>query len=221
MKYCTKCRVDVTGNCENCPLCQRKLSGVVGESHSAFPYIPTIKRQFGMLFKLIIFIGVACGVLCLTINLSIPQTGWWSLAVLSGIGCFFVSLSFAINKWSNPTKNTIYQVIIVSAISVVWDYFTGFRGWSLDFVIPIISVSAMVTMTIISRVTKAQIDDYILYWIIAILIGNVPIIFLFTGLIDVLFPSLICITISLILLAALVIFEGKRLLAEFKRRFHV
>lgn len=221
MKFCDKCQVSVAGDKTSCPLCQQQLSGEADGSQSVFPYIPSLQKQFAMLFKLAIFIGVACAVLAVGVNLTMPQTGWWSIAVVGGIVCYFVSVAFAINKWSNPTKNIIYQVVIVSGSTIIWDYFTGWNGWSINFVMPIICVSAMITMAIISKVLKLEIEDSILYWIIGIAFGLVPIVFLSVGVITVVYPSVICISISLILLAAFIIFEGKHVKIELRRRFHI
>jgi hypothetical protein len=95
------------------------------------------------------------------------------------------------------------------------------KGWSINYVIPLVCVAAMISMALISKIIKLYIEDYILYIIIDGLFGIVPIIFIITGLLDVLYPSIICISISVISLATIIIFEDKRLIAEIKRRLHV
>lgn len=221
MKHCNKCGVSLTGERKNCPLCQKKLLGESDNSISAFPYIPSIKSQFGMFFKLMLFIGFTCAVLAVAVNMTVPQTGWWSLIVVTGIFGLFISITFALNKWSNPTKNIMYQVLIVSIVSLLIDYFTGNYGWSIDYVVPISCVSAMVTMAVISKVMNLDFRDSILYWIMGVFFGILPVIFLITNKTTVIYPSLICISLSLILLAALIIFEGRNVRIELKRRFHI
>ena len=69
------------------------------------------------------------------------------------------SLAFALHKWRNIPKNMIYQVVILSLLAVVWDRFTGWHGWSLDYVIPILCVTAMVSMSAIAKVCLLYTSD--------------------------------------------------------------
>ncbi|MEG0894823.1 MAG: DUF6320 domain-containing protein [Oscillospiraceae bacterium] len=222
MKYCDKCKVTVRNNLKQCPLCQQILQEKDNTpSQQIYPKVTPIYKQYSDFLKLVGFICAVISVLSIIINLTLPATGYWSIAVLGGVICFIISLSSAITKWSNPPKNIMFQVIIVSLAAVGWDFFTGFNGWSIDYVIPCICVSAMVSMAIISKVFKQSLQDYMLYWILDVFFGLVPIIFLASNLVKVKIPSLICIAISLIFLAALAIFEGANLLDEIKKRFHL
>jgi hypothetical protein len=76
-------------------------------------------------------------------------------------------------------------------------------------------------MAIISKIRRFPIEDYILYIIIDGLFGVIPILFILFGLLDVLYPTVICIATSIISLSTIMIFEDKKLMAEIKRRLHV
>ena len=79
----------------------------------------------------------------------------------------------------------------------------------------------MISMAIISKIRKFRIEDYILYIIIDGLFGVIPILFILFGFLDVLYPTVICISTSIISLSTIIIFEDKKLMAEIKRRLHV
>ena len=74
---------------------------------------------------------------------------------------------------------------------------------------------------ILARVIKMQTGTYIIYSVLLILYGIIPAVFLFNGLCAVVYPSLICAACSLVSLATLLIFEGRNMTAELKRRLHL
>lgn len=220
MKYCNNCKVDVVGNKKNCPLCQETLKGDKQEE-DVFPKISFVYKEHGLFFKIMLLVSIIIATISVAINILLPQRGAWSLFVLGGLGSVWVSMISAINKRNNIPKNIVYQVMIISVIAVIWDFLTRWKGWSITYVIPFVCFFAMISMSIISKVLKLHIEDYILYIIIDGLFGLVQIIFIFTGGLTAIYPSLICIVTSIISLSTIIIFEWKKLEAEVKRRLHL
>lgn len=220
MKYCNSCKVNVVGNRKNCPLCQEALKGDKHEDE-VFPKISFVYREHGLFFKIMLLISIIIASVSVAVNILLPQTGAWSLFILGGLGSVWASMISAINKRNNIPKNIVYQIMIISVIVVLWDLLTGWKGWSITYVIPFVCFFAMVSMAIISKVRKLYVEDYILYIIIDGLFGLVQIIFIFTRGLTVLYPSLICIVTSIISLSTILIFEEKKLRAEIKRRLHI
>lgn len=220
MKYCNSCKVNVVGNRKSCPLCQELLKGDKHEDE-IFPRISFVYKEHGLFFKVMLLVSIIIASVSVAINILLPQGGAWSLFVLGGLGSVWVSMISAINKRNNIPKNIVYQVMIISLITVIWDFLTRWKGWSITYVIPFVCFFAMISMAIISKVRKLHVEDYILYIIIDALFGLIQIIFIFTGGLIVLYPSLICIVTSIISLSTILIFEDKKLLAEIKRRLHL
>ncbi len=220
MKYCNSCKVNVAGNRKNCPLCQETLKGDKHEDE-VFPRISFVYKEHGLFFKIMLLVSIIIASISVSVNILLPQSGAWSLFVLGGLGSVWVSMISAINKRNNIPKNIVYQVMIISIIAIIWDFLTRWKGWSITYVIPFVCFFAMISMAIISNVRKLYTEDYILYIIIDGLFGLVQIIFIFTGGLTALYPSLICIVTSIISLATILIFEDKKLLSEIKRRLHL
>lgn len=221
MKYCEKCKVNVVGKRKSCPLCQGLLSGQDEEQEDEFPQITSIYKRYNLFFKIIILISIIIASISVAVNVALPKKGAWSLFIIAGLVSVWVSLITAINKRNNIPKNIMYQVIIVSIAVVSWDYMTHWRGWSIDYVIPLICIFAMISMSFISKVMKLHIEDYILYLIIDGVFGIVPSIFIMLGILKVLYPSLICVVTSIISLSILLLFEGESMLDEMKKRLHL
>lgn len=220
MKYCNSCNVDVVGKRKICPLCQERVSGDKYQEE-VFPKILFVYRQYSEFFKIMLLISIIIATLAVSANILVAGTYAWSLFILGVLGSVWASLINLINQRKNIPKNIWYQVLTISAIALVWDFLTGWRGWSINYVIPLACVFAMISMAIISKIRKLHIEDYILYIIIDGLFGIVPVIFIIMGFLDVLYPSVICIATSVISLATIIIFEDKSLIAEIKRRLHV
>lgn len=220
MRYCNKCKVHVTGSRKSCPLCQEILKGEQAES-DVFPKISFVYREHGLFFKIMLLVSIIIATVSVAFNILLPQRGAWSLFILGGLGSVWASMISAINKRNNIPKNIVYQVMIISIMAVIWDLLTGWRAWSITYIIPLVCVFAMISMAIISKVRRLFIEDYILYIIVDALFGFVQIFFIITGGLTALYPSLICIVTSIISLSTILIFEDKKLLAEIKRRLHM
>jgi len=57
--------------------------------------------------------------------------------------------------------------------------------------------------------------------IIDSIFGITPIVFLLTGLLQVVIPTIVCIGVSIVSLSALIIFEGENMKGELKKRLHI
>lgn len=95
------------------------------------------------------------------------------------------------------------------------------EGWSLDYVIPIASVSAMIIMFITAKIMKLSIRDYITYAFMDGLFGIIPILFIAFNLVDTIYPSIISIGFSIISMSAIFIFQGNEIKTEMNKRMHM
>nr|WP_312578494.1 DUF6320 domain-containing protein [Sedimentibacter sp.] len=221
MKRCEKCKINVIGKRESCPLCQGLLVGQDEEQEEIFPHIFSVYKQHNMFFRILILISIILVTISVAVNIMFPQKGAWSLFIVGGLASVWVSLITAINKRNNIPKNIVYQVMIISIALVVWDFMTHWKGWSIEYVIPILCVFAMISMAIISKVLKLRMEDYILYLIIDGVFGIIPVLFILIGILDVIYPSMICVVTSIISLSTILIFEGESMRAEMKKRLHL
>lgn len=221
MKYCEKCHVDVEGKRSLCPLCQSPLQEGTGDSEEAFVFIPTIYRQHSLFFRIFIFISVCAAVISVAVNLMLPKSGIWSLFVVVGVGCMWLSISFSIHLRRNLFRNLMYQVAAVLVLSVLWDIFTGWHGWSLDYVVPCTCMLALVALAILSCVMHLEVREYLIYVCIACVLGILPLIVFFFGMLRITIPSLVCVALSIITLVSLFLFHGEHMVSELRRRLHL
>lgn len=221
MLYCDKCGVKVVGNRSRCPLCGIPLSLHGTAAPEVFPCLTPDKEKRNLVLKLMIFISIAGAVICSAVNYLLPQTGIWAPFVVIGVVCMWVDVALSIRKLGNIYKSILWQAVILSILAVIWDLLTQWRGWSTDYAIPIIFGTAILSMSIIAQIQKLHVEDYLIYLLIDIVFGIIPIILLAVGLVNIPLPTIICVAISLIYLAALFVFEGKNILLEVRKRMHM
>lgn len=222
MLRCEHCQVDLPGKQSRCPLCQNKPSGMEDGSGNRFPSLPKFQLTVSRILMVwSAFITLCAASICISINLILPDNGWWSLFVLAGIASLWIDFALILLKRKNLPKNILWQIAVVSLIAFLWDILTGFRGWSLDYVFPILCSCGLIAMTIVAKLRRLDIQDYIMYLVIDCVLGIVSFILILTNTVRIVIPSAISFGLSIIFLGFLLFFEGKALWAEFQRRFHL
>ena len=174
------------------------------------------------IFKIFTFLCMIAIVAALGVDYSIDTNLHLSLFVCGGAFSMWLALAVGFFKRYNLLKNAMWQLIIVTVGCIIWDWLTGWHGWSIDFVLPGVSGLIMISMLIISRVYYRQAKDYLVYFVMAALYGMIlPFIFLLTGKVRIVFPSVISIGMGVLMLIGLVLFKGKEMRQEMEKNLHV
>lgn len=220
MKYCRHCKVHIRGEGKKCTLCENKLEGLKEESEEVFPHIPPFYKS-NLALKMMIFISIVALVVSFGIDMIFPSNINWPILFMFAVISIWIGLINIVQKRYHIPKRILWQVIIISILAVFWDYKTGWRGWSLDYVIPIACVSAMIIMYITAKIMNLSMSDYITYVVLNAVFGIIPVLFMVFDLVHVAYLSIISIGFSIISLSAMVIFEGKEIKAEISKRMHI
>lgn len=222
MQYCSYCGVYIRGNKKNCELCGNSLSTDDGrdENPKIYPDIPPAYEHH-LAIRIMLLISIITVVVNFAVYLIFPVNIKWPLFVVFGLLSMWLSLTMVIRKRHNIPKNIMWQVAIVSALSFFWDWRTGFWGWSLDYIIPFACIAAMIVMYVTAKIMKLSIREYIIYSLIDSLFGIIPILFIVFHWINVIYPSIICVGISIIFLSTIFIFHGENIMTELHKRMHI
>lgn len=220
MYYCKKCGFSVTGSTKKCPFCRGDLTGKA-DGENIFPEIPYTEPKNGLLIRLLA-LGTAIAVaICVAVNYFLQEYGWWSVYVGAGLLSVWLAVGIAVKKHGNPLKAVLWQACAGSCLIFAWDYWTGFRRWSLDFVLPVLYICSFFLMMVLVRFLHLKPQDYLLYLVWDLLLGLIPLGLLLTGALRVVCPSVICVLVSIAGAAALILFQGTALRSELARRFHL
>ena len=221
MKYCSHCKVYIRDSRKKCTLCGNFLSsnGNGGEE-VVFPLIPPSYERH-LAIKITAFISIIIIVLSFSIDMIFPSKIRWPILVVLGLSSMWIGLFFLIRGKYHMPKKIIQQVAILSLLAIFWDWKIGWRGWSLDFVIPIVFMGGMITIYVIAKIMKLSVKDYITYALIDGLFGIIPFLFMVLGWTKVIYPTIVCVGLSMIFLSALFIFHGKDIIEELNKRMHI
>ena len=119
------------------------------------------------------------------------------------------------------TQNLGWQVVLIPLLSILWDIWTGWRGWSIDFVLPCVCIVGVLAMLLIAVLCRLPLRAFAGPLISACVLGLVPLLLVARGRVHILLPSLLCAGLSILSLAALVLFQWQTIKAELSRRFHL
>ena len=167
------------------------------------------------------FLCLAVAVICGMINIMTARTLNWSWFAGAGCVCAWLVVMVAYSKRRNILKNEIWQLLLISVIAILWDRFTGWRGWSVDFILPFGVLSVQFSVPVIARVNRLKREEYLFYLVQACIAGLIPMILAWTGVVKFVYPSVICAGISILTLAALFIFCKKDTLREFHKKLRM
>src|SRR5699024_10519476 len=127
----------------------------------------------------------------------------------------------AIRKRHNVAKGTVYLVAIIGLLCTYWDYLTGWHGWSLTYVVPIVCGAAILAVLISVRLMRMPVGDHIVYSALTALMGTGP------GVVRRLncgydpLPSTICGLLSVVTLVLLHLSRGSYGRHELAKRLHL
>ncbi|MBQ7923090.1 MAG: hypothetical protein IJ325_11040 [Clostridia bacterium] len=220
MLYCEKCGVQIHGNRSYCPLCGKKIADVETEEFGVYPTIPT-RMYYDLIFRISTFAAIAAILVINIINLAfIPHLALYIPLTLSVI-CAWIIINVGYRKRRNIPKNILYEAIISFILCLIWDKITGWRFWSINYVLPITTASLNVFYFVMSIVDRRNASAYGIYFMSS-LVGTVITAVLFFAGISAARPfSAICISIGVLLLCFQVLFRWHIFSSELSSRFHM
>lgn len=173
------------------------------------------------LFQIFTFLCIAAAVLCGMINYMISENISWSGFVAGGCLCGWLMVTVAYKKRRNLLKNEMWQLLFLSVISILWDAFTGWRGWSVDYVMPVASLLVLSSMPVIAWVRHLEQEEYLFYIMQASAFGLIPLVLLLCGVVKVPYAPILCVGISFLCFAGLFIFQRKKVIQEIWKKFRM
>ncbi len=231
MKFCPHCKINIGGNLEKCPLCQNLLTGE-GEADYC-PKIEIKTKTRHLVFRFILFGVIAAIIINLALDYLFIEAEHpsWSPLVLAWLLVSGWITEFILRKHYNLLKAMFFSMIAISILCqftesfmyLAWDKWNiPYLGITSGYIIPILCSANMVANFVLSMIDKHFTEHSLIFMFLNILVGIVPWIAL------LIFhngkPPLawsICLVINTIAFAGLVIFKGRTVLSEFKKRFHM
>lgn len=223
MDYCENCKASIKGDWEICPLCQTSMEQENSEDKktgTSFLNDPLLfnrdqakKTFFRVSLLLILLYFIA--------QIFYPFKFFGLEYILFGLFITWTLGIIFVRKRRNLAKVITYYLLLISLATIYFDYLFGWRGWSITFVVPIISMSALLAIFIAMQVINLKVQDYVLYLQLAALFGLIPLLFLIMNWVGHPLPSLLSVILSIIMFIGVLIRYRKLLIRELQKRMHI
>lgn len=224
MKHCDKCQVDVSTKRQTCPLCGDFLHETEPKKEILLneypPFVPIVK-EYNVLLRIIYFIGFCGIIISALVNFFTYDGVTWVIYVTLGVLYLFILLKNTIMSRKPVARKLIVQMIVLSAILYGVDYYSGFGRWSIDYVIPFLTIGTTLSIIMVVLIKPMRYEDYVIYMFLTAFLGFIPLIFYLFQIIDVLWPSISAAGLSLVVIVGMIIFADRKTKNELKKRFHI
>ena len=200
-----------------------KEQGITAEKvEPEFPMPQMPSEQEMKVYKVYSFLCLVLAAAMVVTDLNFHPRIRWTWFTAGGVATMWIASSIGFFKRYNLLKNVMWQLLIGSIICFIWDGFTGWHGWSVDLVLPILSVATLAGMFVIAKVQKSPVREYLIYEIMAAVYGLIlPVILLVCGVVRKPTVSMFGALICFLFLVGVILFKGREFKEEMHKNLHV
>ncbi|NBH14631.1 zinc ribbon domain-containing protein [Lachnospiraceae bacterium] len=222
MRECKKCRVEILDDSSICPLCSSVLE-VAGEHPqcAGYPDVKAVSRKLGFVVRLYSFVAIVTETVLIILNYLFFSGIWWS--AISGISILycFITLNYSLQKNKGYKTVIVVQVVGAVLLMIAADYIVGYRGWSVNYVLPGAILLLEATIAILMIVNASNWQSYMLMQILTVLVSCACVLLWKFRVIKDPILTFLALAVSLCMLLGTLIFGERKAKTELKRRFHV
>lgn len=232
MRRCGECEVAIDGAWESCPLCGAGLepeggtnadAGTAAGASDPYPAVPLkFSRRRVARILLLSSLGVIAASLAvqLLFGHGDDAVGVWRSLWL-GVVAMWLLVITAVNERRNVARTALYLVVIVGLVCVYWDYLSGWHGWALTYAVPAMCGGSAIALTITLRVRRVEAHEHVVFSGMTMLLGVVPLVFMFLGWVTTPWPAAVCGGVSVLMLLGLQAVLGAEVRHELARYLHL
>lgn len=228
MKKCNRCNVYIKDNGNLCPLCKELLSPINNEpiKDTSLPMYPEISidaNKFNLVQRIILFIAFITAIVLFIINYATYHIApiLWSLISVAAIIYGIVTIYYSILNNSNLASKLFVQTIGASILCIIVDIVLGYKGWSVNFIMPAFIILSDLTIIVLIIVNPMKRRAYFMYQLTLTVFSVLSFGLCFTTLMTRKEFAIIAGLVCLITLAGSILFGDKGFQNELIRRFHI
>lgn len=205
---------------ECCPLCKSILEQTE-ELENMYPDVRIRMRRLKLFSRIYLFCAILAEAALFCVNLLTESQIWWSAITGLAFLYFYMVLRYAILGKSGYKSKVTVLVILSILIAVVIDFVLGYRGWSVDYVLPvgILVVDAVVLICMIGNRRNWQ--SYMMWQILMILCSLIPMGLYIKELEQNPYMAFLSLAVSVTIFLGTIIIGDRRARMELVRRFHI
>ena len=209
----------VQNQLNNCPLCGQLLESVEFEIERDYPEQFAKKRRFSIR-KSIIFLAMM--IISFSFISGIFQDFQWNWVFIITAATLYLTISAILGSRvkRNIGPNILTQVIGISALSIIIDYFLGYSGWSLEIIFPLGLMVGTTIITVMILLNSKRFTDLVIYQLMFGLMGIVILAMIYFQVILFRQIAIIGSYYTIITCVGLFFFADRQMIHELKKKFH-
>lgn len=221
MSRCKNCKIEILDPTDKCPFCNCVLENYDLDKEGMYPNASAVVKRFRFLENLFLFLSIMFETIFLVISYWLDTGYVWS--IVAGLVLVYANVVFrlAIVGRSGYQFKICSLVFTAIAILIAIDYVTGYKGWSINFVLPsgilLIDLGILILMIINHR----NWQSYLMLQILTILLALIPTVLLILQIVTFSYITVIALGASVFIFLGTLILGDQRARTELKRRFHV
>lgn len=217
MSKCTKCKVNLDTLGDRCPLCNSEIKKT---KNSTYPAIKP--KMTKVLFrKIMLLIALVICMVVGFVNFVLTPHIKWSLFVILQIILMYYVFYHILSGRKKVIKLLFVLNILVCALSIFWDHYTGFRGWSINYVFPSLCITYGIFMLILRFVSYFAFRENSSYIYLNVCLAFLPICLLNLDKLSVEILAYASAVIGMVNLIILIVFDGSSFKNDIVRKLHI
>lgn len=222
MKRCRKCNVNILGETHTCPLCTSVLEydDTDINNNRMYPIVEFDIDKYRKIKRIFIFLLTVISVILGFINYVTYSGIVWSIIAVVALLYFGVTVTYSIMNNANIASKILVQTIGAGILVVVIDNVLGYKGWSVNYIIPSIIIFANLSIVLCMIVNRMNWQSYFMYQIAITFFSFIPIILFWLNIINKPFLAILTSCISILILIGTIVFGDKSVKNELIRRFN-
>ena len=222
MSKCLNCGVSFIDPTNVCPLCKCIVEREdTEETDPTYPHAEKRIKKMQRALNIYTFAAIVAEVILLGINYASGSSLWWSGMIGAFLVYGFITLKYSVQKHTSYQFKMLLQSLLAISVLVLIDFLLGFRGWSLNYVLPSAFILIDVTIIILMIVNNRNWQSYIPMQLLIIVLSVIPFILRYFGFSQDTVVSFISFGVAVFVFIGTLIVGGKRARDELYRRFHV
>ena len=186
-----------------------------------YPDIKMRTRKLVMFSRIYLFLAIVAEILLVNVSFLFD---WSSIVyIICAMALFYgyMVIRYAILGTSGYISKTIVLIAMALAMLVAADFFVGYHGWSVNYVLPSGILLMDIGILIFIIVNRKNWQSYIMLELFMVICSGAMFLLYAFGVVTNPIVSIVAFNVSLILFLGTVIIGGRRARVELKRRFHI
>ncbi len=217
MRKCLNCNIEIGGNVDACPLCQNSLTGDITENN--WPSPKKLKAQ-AFIYKLHLFLVLAALAVGISLDylMELNNGKHYSLIIALWIIVFEIDLHSNIKRVFVISRTVSLSILHICLLLLITGWYYDFFGIAAYLTVPILLGTALLANLVFSMIDTTE--NALVY-----LLGNILLVFIIyvtlrlkgieTGLVWT-----ICLMIAFVALIGIIIFKGRKVSSEIRKRMN-